>query len=28
VEFRQDEVANADSQRLWALRFAAALAGA
>ncbi len=28
VEFRQDEVANADSQRLWALRFAAALVGA
>ncbi len=25
VEFRQDEVADADSQRLWALRFAAAL---
>ena len=28
VEFRQDEVADAGSQRLWALRFAAALAGA
>lgn len=26
VEFRQDEVADADSQRRWALRFAAALA--